>query len=300
MVDFNAESKNKYPKVLLTGGTGQVGGELLMALKPFGWIWAPSRKEFDLAAPESMRIKIEQFQPDLIVNPAAYTTVDLAESEVKLAYAINVTAPKVLAQEANRLGIPLIHYSTDYVFDGRKREPYSEEDEPCPLNVYGRTKLEGEKAVQTAHDCSLIFRTSWVYSTRGKNFFTTMQRLFREQSLVKVVDDQVGAPTSAHFLAETTAHVLGQLKGCKAENRWGIYHMTASGETSWFGFSNQIYSLLNRKKEVDIVPVATEDFPVIAKRPHYSLLNQEKLCNQFGVEIADWKSQLVELVREES
>jgi dTDP-4-dehydrorhamnose reductase len=273
----------KYPKILLTGGTGQVGYELQTTLKPLGTVWAPNRQEFDLSDPESLRAKIQAYQPNLIVNPAAYTAVDQAESEPELAQVINVNAPRFMAEEAHKLGIPLIHYSTDYVFDGSKTEPYTEEDEPNPLNVYGKTKLEGERAIQQAHDQYLILRTSWVYSpTRGKNFYRTMLRLFQEKEEIRVVDDQIGAPTSAQFLAEKTAEILSQLKTKKeGEDRWGLYHLTESDVMSWYGFAQKIaqdavaMGLNLKTKKIWSIP--SSEFEMAAKRPCNSQIDCSKI-----------------------
>jgi dTDP-4-dehydrorhamnose reductase len=262
----------KYPKILLTGGTGQVGYELQTTLKPLGEIWAPGRDEFDLVNPDSLRRKIQAYQPDLIVNPAAYTAVDQAESEPDLARAINAEAPRVMAEEAHKLNIPLIHYSTDYVFDGTKTEPYTEDDVPNPLNVYGQTKLEGERAIQAAHDQYLIFRTSWVYSTtRGKNFYRTMLQLFQEKEEIRVVDDQIGAPTSAQFLAAKTAEILSQLKTKEqGEDRWGLYHLTENETMSWYEFAIKIKKQCGFKGMIK--RIKTEEYHALAIRPMCSLL----------------------------
>jgi dTDP-4-dehydrorhamnose reductase len=288
----------KYPKILLTGGTGQVGYELQTTLKPLGNVWAPNRQEFDLSDPESLRAKIQAYQPNLIVNPAAYTAVDQAESEPELAHIINAEAPRVMAEEANKLGVPLIHYSTDYVFDGEKTEPYTEEDEPNPLNVYGRTKLEGERAIQQAHDQYLILRTSWVYSpTRGKNFYRTMLRLFQEKEEIRVVDDQIGAPTSAQFLADRTAEILSQLKTKEqGEDRWGLYNLAASGKTSWFEFSKEIYGLLIAQNPgclriQKIIRIPSSEYLGLARRPPMSLLCSQKI-QAFHIRAADWLDEL--------
>jgi len=279
----------KYPKILLTGGTGQVGYELQNTLKTLGEIWAPTRQEFDLANPESLRTKIQAYQPDLIINPAAYTAVDQAESEPELAYTINAEAPRVLAEEAHKLNIPLIHYSTDYVFDGTKTEPYAEEDEPNPLNVYGKTKIEGERAIQAVHDQYLILRTSWVYSpTRGKNFYRTMLRLFQEKEEIRVVDDQIGAPTSARFLAEKTAEILSQLKSKEqGEDRWGLYHLTESETMSWYGFAQEIFENENNSpyKTQKIVSISSAEYKTQARRPKNSYLDLQKIKAQFQLEI---------------
>jgi dTDP-4-dehydrorhamnose reductase len=267
----------KYPKILLTGGTGQVGYELQNTLKPLGEIWAPTRQEFDLANPESLRAKIQAYQPDLIVNPAAYTAVDQAESEPELAYTINAEAPRVLAEEAHKRGIPLIHYSTDYVFDGMKTEPYTEDDVPNPLNVYGKTKLEGERAIQAAHDQYLILRTSWVYSpTRGKNFYRTMLRLFQEKEEIRVVDDQIGAPTSAQFLAEKTAHILSRIRTKEqGEDRWGLYHLTENEVMTWYEFAMKILTIESPTHAFtlqSIKPISSKEYSQSPIRPGNSRL----------------------------
>jgi len=277
----------KYPKILLTGGTGQVGHELQTTLKPLGAVWAPGRDEFDLANPESLRAKIQAYRPDLIVNSAAYTAVDQAESEPDLAQVINAEAPRVLAEEAHKLNIPLIHYSTDYVFDGIKTEPYTEDDVPNPLNVYGKTKLEGERAIQAAHDQCLTLRTSWVYSpTRGKNFFRTMLQLFQEKDEIRVVDDQIGTPTSAQFLSENTTEILSQLKTKEqVENRWGLYHLTENKVMSWYGFAQKILEQakkgVSQLKVKSIQPVTSNEFKTVAKRPINSQLSCSKICQAF-------------------
>lgn len=275
----------KYPKILLTGGAGQVGYELQRTLKCLGEIWVPGREQFDLANPESLRAKIQAYQPDLIVNPAAYTAVDQAESEPDLARTINTEAPRVLAEEAHKLNIPMVHYSTDYVFDGTKTGPYTEDDMPNPLNVYGKTKLEGERAVQAAHDQYLTLRTSWVYSpTRGKNFYRTMLRLFREKEEIRVVDDQIGAPTSAQFLAEKTAEILRQLKTKEAgESRWGLYHLTESETVSWHGFAQKIlaHESSEHPLKIKILTCYAHEYPMRAKRPINSVLQIEKIKEFF-------------------
>lgn len=278
----------KYPKILLTGGTGQVGYELQTTLKSLGTVWAPGRQEFDLSDPESLRAKIQAYQPNLIVNPAAYTAVDQAESEPELAQVINAEAPRVMAEEAHKLGIPLIHYSTDYVFDGMKAQPYTEEDEPNPLNVYGKTKLEGERAIQQSHDQYLILRTSWVYSPkRGKNFYRTMLRLFQEKEEIRVVDDQIGAPTSAQFLAEKTAEILSQLKTKEeGEDRFGLYHLTESEVMSWYGFAEKIaqdaVAMNLNLKTKKIWPIPSNEFEMVAKRPRNSQIGCSKIL-RFGL-----------------
>lgn len=277
----------KYPKILLTGGTGQIGYELRRTMTSLGNVWAPGRDEFDLADPESLRVKIQDYQPNLIVNPAAYTLVDQAESEPKFVRVINEEAPRVMAEESYKLNIPLIHYSTDYVFDGAKTGPYTEDDVPNPLNVYGKTKLGGEHAIQAAHDQYLILRTSWVYSpTRGKNFYRTMLRFFQEKDEIRVVDDQIGAPTSAQFIAEKTAKILSQLKTKQEdEDRWGLYHLTENQTTSWYGFAQMILEQ-SKKGSSDlkvklIQPVSSNEFKTAAKRPINSQLSCSKTSQAF-------------------
>lgn len=278
----------KYPKILLTGGTGQVGCELQSALMLLGQIWAPTRNEFDLIDPESLRKKIQAYRPNLIVNTAAYTAVDEAESEPETAHIVNVEAPRVLAEEANKLGVPLIHYSTDYVFDGAKAGPYTEEDEPNPINVYGRTKLEGERAIQEAHDQYLILRTSWVYSpTRGKNFYTTMVRLFQEKEEIRVVNDQIGSPTSAQFLAKRTEEILNQLKTCgDGENRWGLYHLTGGEAMSWYEFALRIFEQEKERHPLKIkaiIPIASNEYPTAVRRPMNSVMCKDLISDMFNL-----------------
>jgi dTDP-4-dehydrorhamnose reductase len=277
----------KYPKILLTGGTGQVGWELQRMLQPLGEVWSPSRKYFNLAEPESLRQKIRDYQPDLIVNTAAYTEVDQVELNPDLACRVNVESPRILAEEAYNLEIPLIHYSTDYVFDGRKSEPYTENDKTNPINVYGKTKLEGEIAIQESHDQYLILRTSWVYSsTRGKNFYTTMLRLFQEKEVVRVVDNQIGKPTSAEFLAQATVKILLQLRKKKeGEGRWGLHHISGNEQMSWYSFATKIYkevgSASKRMKTKTIMPISSKEYGSNVDRPIYSVLNCERIKKNF-------------------
>jgi dTDP-4-dehydrorhamnose reductase len=277
----------KYPKILLTGGTGQVGQELRHMLQPLGEVWSPNRKYFNLAESESLRQKIRDYQPDLIVNTAAYTEVDQVELNSELAYSVNVESPRILAEEACNLKIPLIHYSTDYVFDGIKREPYTESDKTNPINVYGKTKLEGEMAIQESHGQYLILRTSWVYNlTRGRNFYTTMLRLFQEKEVVRVIDDQIGKPTSAKFLAQATVEILLQLRRKEeGENRWGVYHIAGKEQMSWYGFATKIYKEVESEskciKTKMIIPISSEEYGSNVDRPCYSVLNCERIQKKF-------------------
>lgn len=273
-------------KILLTGPSGQVGAELLETLPRLGEVVAASHARLDLANPDSIHRAIRAARPEVIVNAAAYTAVDQAESERDAAFAVNATAPGILGEEAKGLGALLVHYSTDYVFDGAKATPYAEEDEPDPINVYGASKLAGERAIVGSGCRYLILRTSWVYGPRGSNFYLTMLRLARERPELRVVDDQVGAPTSSLELARATATLIQ--KGAQ-----GLYHMTAAGETSWCGFARAIL-----KRAAIATPVAairTEDYPTPARRPRNSRLDCSRLRADFGLSLAPWEKQLAEV-----
>jgi len=276
-------------RILLTGSTGQVGWELHRSLIPLGEIIAPNRKQFDLANPESLRSKIQEWKPDIIINPAAYTAVDQAEDEAELAFTINAVAPKVLAEEASRLKIPLIHYSTDYVFDGKKETPYAEQDAPNPLNVYGESKLAGENAIQKTTEQHLILRTSWVYSHRRNNFLTTMLKLFQEKEEIKVVDDQVGAPTSARILAETTASLFNNKNNQNNIMLKGTYHLTAAGNITWYDFAKEIQIALDLNEKINIIPISSKEYTTKAIRPSMSLLNNDKITTETSIIQPDWK-----------
>lgn len=301
------------PKILLTGKTGQVGRELAPLLGRMGELTALDRPHLDLAQPEEIRRAIRGVLPDLIVNAAAYTAVDRAESDEAAARAVNADAPSVMAEEAKRLGALLVHYSTDYVFDGTKRTPYEEDDPPHPVNVYGRTKLEGEQAIQRIGPAYLIFRTAWVYAREGRNFLLTVLRLATEKEELRIVRDQTGAPTLSGEIAAATATVLSQI--CASVNGgrpWsgtaGIYHMTAGGETNWHSFAKLILELASgRPPDGDwfsaatgnrplmaqrIVPIGTGEFPTPARRPSYSVLANRKLNDAFGVRLPHWEMQL--------
>lgn len=277
-----------WPRILLIGKNGQVGWELNRTLLPLGEITAVDYPEIDLAKPDQIRNLVREVKPDLIVNAAAYTAVDQAEDEPELATAVNGTAPGILAEEAKRIGAVLVHYSTDYVFDGKKRTPYTEEDEPNPLNVYGKTKLAGERAIQAVGADHLIFRTSWVYGMRGKNFLLTMLKLAEEQNEIRVVDDQVGTPNWSRWIAEATAFVLGQGPG-KIRERAGIYHLSCTGETSWCGFAREIMKMSDINK-IRVTPIKTVEYPTKAVRPTRSVLNCNKLKSEFEVHLCLWHS----------
>jgi dTDP-4-dehydrorhamnose reductase len=273
-------------RILLTGGNGQVGWELLKALAPLGEIVAPDRAQLDLRDPARIREAVRAANADVIVNAAAYTAVDKAESERDAAFAVNAAAPGVLAEEAKKSGALLVHYSTDYVFDGAKAAPYVEEDEPNPLNVYGASKLAGERAIAASGCRYLILRTSWVYGPRGSNFMLTMLRLARERPELEVVDDQVGAPTSSLAIARATAQVL-------RPGTHGTYHLSAAGQTSWCGFARAI--LARAGSATPVTAIRTEDYPTPARRPRNSRLNCTRLRADFGLALAPWEEQLAEV-----
>jgi dTDP-4-dehydrorhamnose reductase len=281
-------------RILLTGSSGQVGRELLRALAPLGQISAPTRDQLDLASPDAIVRAVREAAPDLVVNAAAYTAVDRAEAEADLAMQVNGKAPGVLAEEAARRGAAFIHYSTDYVFDGTKAGPYTEEDGPAPLNAYGRTKLAGDRAVIEANPAHLIFRTSWVYAPHGKNFLLTMLKLSKERSELRVVDDQRGAPTTAALIADCTARALQQITAdgglARLREFAGLYNLTASGATSWHGFASAI--LKSTGSPIPVLPIPTEAYPTPARRPRNSVLDTSKLARTFGVVPAAWQAGL--------
>lgn len=285
--------------ILLTGATGQVGWELQRTLSSLGQVIAPGRDVMDMAKPDSLSTVIRQIRPDLIVNPAAHTAVDRAESEPELASAINSESVFVLAHEAARLGISLVHFSTDYVFDGSKSSAYLETDSPNPLGVYGRTKLDGEQAVLASGARHLIFRTSWVYGLRGRNFLLTIQRLAREREVLSVVDDQLGAPTWSRTIAEGVAQALALWlsPGATDEDRHqlsGIYHMSCQGQTSWHGFAQSIIGQMKTAgdKLAELKAIKSVEYPTPAMRPVNSVLSNERLNKTFGVCLPHWEEAL--------
>ena len=300
-------------RILLTGRGGQVGWELERALAPLGEVSAFDRAGLDLADPDQIRSVLRELKPGVVVNAAAYTLVDRAESEPEAAFAINARAPGILAEEATRLGALFIHYSTDYVFDGTKAGPCTEDDIPNPLNVYGASKLEGERAIRASGARHWIFRTGWVYAPRGKNFFLTILRLAREGKPLRVVSDQFGAPTSAAMLARATAQALSmqaqalstqaqalttQAQGLTAPARQdagppsGIYHMSAAGRTSWHGFA---CAILREFGIADPVTAITADeYPTPARRPANSTLDNRRLAESFGIRMPSWEAGLRE------
>jgi dTDP-4-dehydrorhamnose reductase len=275
-----------------------VGWELRHKLACLGPVTAVDYPQVDFTQPDSIRQAVRAAAPAVIVNAAAYTAVDKAESEPELAMAINGTAPGVLAEEAKRLGSVLVHYSTDYVFDGAKQGPYVESDVPHPLNVYGRTKLAGDEAIQAVGGDYLILRTSWVYGARGNNFLLTMLRLARERKELRIVDDQIGSPTTSECIAQATAGILAQVLGPAAgglKGRSGIYNLTCAGETTWFGFARALLtkSAASHGFTVpNLIPITTGEFPRPAKRPANSRLRCQRVEETFGVVMPDWEEAL--------
>jgi dTDP-4-dehydrorhamnose reductase len=280
-------------RILLTGGNGQVGFELRRCLAVLGEVYAPGRDVLDLGSADSIVSTVRMHRPQLIVNAAAYTAVDRAEAEPDLAMRINAEAPRILAEEAMKLGGGLIHYSTDYVFDGRAARPYREDDPTAPLNVYGRTKLAGETGVSLSGVAHLIFRTSWIYASRGRNFLLTMLKLARERKELTIVNDQFGAPTTARLVAEATAMALarifpdGNMDAGALGDRQGIYHLTAAGRASWFEFASEILKDAAGAASVRGIPASA--YPTPAARPQNSVLDNSKIQERFGLSLPDWK-----------
>lgn len=283
--------------ILVTGVNGQVGFELARTLQGLGRVVAVDRSVLDLSDLDQVRAVVREVRPKLIVNPAAYTAVDKAESEFDLAMRVNGEAPGVLAEEAKKLGAALIHYSTDYVFNGEKSGAYVEDDATDPQNVYGRTKLAGEQAIAASGVDHLVFRTSWVYGTRGKNFLLTMLRLGAERPELKVVADQFGAPTWSNTIAGLTAHVVSQAFAEDDEAAWwharsDVYHLTAGESTSWHGFASAIFDLANLDRRPEVLPIPASDYPTPAKRPANSRMSNEKLAQVFGLRAPRWDDAL--------
>ena len=284
-------------KILVTAAQGQVGWELRRTLATLGEVVAVGRQAMDMSDPDSVRQCIRDIQPGLIVNAAAYTAVDKAETEPELAMMVNGTAPGIMAEEAKLLGAAIVHYSTDYAFDGSKTTPYTEDDATNPINVYGRSKLAGEQAIQAVGAPHLILRTSWVYGARGKNFLATILRLARERDELKIVDDQIGAPTWSRTIAETTAQMLAQRQSAAAlAEVSGVYHLTAGGRTSWHGFTQAILAhsplFVSGAGKPLLLPIPTSEYPLPAKRPMNSVLSNAKLASVFGLAQTDWEEAL--------
>ncbi len=286
-------------KILLTGKNGQVGWELQRTLACLGDIVAVGHREMDLTDPDSIRKIVREVRPDLIVNAAAYTAVDKAESEPDLAMAINGVGPGVMAEEAKRLNAALIHYSTDYVFDGTSSRPYLEDDAPNPVNVYGTTKLAGERAIQASGVPHLILRTSWVYGVRGRNFLLTMLRLAKEKNELKIVNDQMGAPTWCRLLAEVTSQMIAQhyspVSRQAISEASGLYHVVPTGSVSWHGFSVKILEGVSSHvshARPKLIPIPASDYPAPARRPLNSRMTSAKLENTYGLTMPHWEKSL--------
>jgi dTDP-4-dehydrorhamnose reductase len=299
-------------RILLTGVNGQLGGDLLPLLQPFGNVMAPLRSALDLSDAPAIRRFVQQVRPDWIINPAAYTAVDKAESEPELAYAINAEAPRALGEEAAQLGIPVIHFSTDYVFDGSGTKPWVESDATGPLGIYGASKLAGERALAATGAAHLIFRTSWVYSSRGKNFLLTILRLAQQKDEMRIVDDQHGAPTWSRDLARMVVHVMRALSDQKISSGpsasetiqrvKGIYHAAGSGETTWFGFAQEFLRLAAAArpgtKFARLVPITTSEYPTPARRPPNSRLDCSRLQQVFGFAMPPWQDSAATVLSE--
>jgi dTDP-4-dehydrorhamnose reductase len=292
-------------KILLTGVNGQVGHALQHKLSQYELI-ALSRDQLDLTNTHNIRQVVRELKPELIINPAAYTAVDKAESEHDIAYAINGIAPQVLAEEAARLNASIIHFSTDYVYDGTKSTAYIESDEVNPVSIYGKSKLLGEDAIRSVGLPHLILRTSWVYGAYGKNFLKTILRLATERDNLRVVADQFGAPTSSHSIAEGVLSLVGSWQNDQ-ENQSGVYHFTNTGDTSWHGFSCEIIQEYNRIFELhgwpqlkakvqDVIAITTADYPTPAARPQNSKLDNTKLKSVFKIELPSWQQGLQQVM----
>ena len=286
-------------RILITGATAQVGLALVSRLRESGNLIVTDRRTLDLSQLDSIASVLDRFAPELIINAAAYTAVDKAEDEKELTRIVNAEAPGVMARWAAEKRVPLIHFSTDYVFDGSGNRPWSEEDQPRPLSTYGKSKLDGEEAIRRAGGDSLIVRASWIYAAKGNNFLTTIARLARERSELRVVDDQIGAPTSAALVASAIKDMLkDDTESFRASiaRSGGVVHLASAGETSWHGFADAILQGLRSRgvplAAQHVVPIATEEFPTRAKRPANSRLNLDRLQTIFGIVPASWHETL--------
>jgi dTDP-4-dehydrorhamnose reductase len=289
------------PRILLTGKTGRVGWDLQRALATLGNRTAPGRGEMNLADPDSIRAAIRGAQPGIIINAAGYTTVDKAESEPDLVMRVNAVAPGILAEEAKRAGALLIHYSTDYVYDGKRERPYTEDDAPNPVNTYGKSKLAGERAIQAVGGTHLILRTSWIYCARSSNFVLSMLRLAREKPVLPVVNDQAGSPSWARALADSTAELL--LRRHLIPGNGGIYHLSASGHTSRYEFARAIIRIMQDLSGTadgwaEIRPITSGEYPLPARRPRNPVTDKGKIQREFGIEMPHWESQLRDFLSE--
>ncbi len=288
----------KKPKILVFGRVGQVGWELRHKLACLGSVVSVDYPEIDFARPDTIRTAVREAAPAVIVNAAAYTAVDKAEAAPEPAWAINASGPGVIAEEAKRLGALLVHYSTDYVYDGSKAGPWVETDAPHPLNVYGKTKLAGDEAIAAVGGDYLILRTSWVYGARGSNFLLTMRRLAKERPQLRIVDDQTGSPTTSECIAQATAQIVAQVlapgqagDGNVLGGRSGVYHLTSAGSTTWFGFAKAFLRPMGDACP-ELTPIASSEYPLPARRPVNSVLSCAKLAETFGVQMPAWENAL--------
>ena len=282
----------RRPTILVTGAAGQVGFELVRLLAPHGDVVAADRAGLDLADADAVVAAVRGAKPGLIVNAGAYTAVDLAEKEAELAAAVNARAPGILAEEAKRAGAVLIHYSTDYVFDGARTTPYPEDAPTAPLNVYGATKLEGEQAIAAVGGAALVFRTSWVYGRRGKNFLRTIERLAAERDELRIVADQVGVPNWCRALAEATERIVAAGLPALAD-RAGLYHLSSTGRASWFEFAQAIVGAAAKPR---VVPITTVEYPLPARRPAFGVLDTARFEATFGFALPGWRDALARCV----
>ena len=289
-------------KILLTGKDGQVGFALNKKLVSLGEVIATNRDMLDLIDPQAIRIFIDQIQPDIIINPAAYTKVDQAQNEPELASQINVLAPQVLAEKASELNIPIIHFSTDYVFDGQKHEPYLETDKVNPQSVYGQTKWEGEEAVRY-HNKHIIFRTSWVFGSHGQNFLKTILKLIQEKTSLNVMSDQIGTPTSSEALADATYQIVKAIFNDPHFKDFGTYHITLDNETNWYSYACFITDEVKRlglqtlMTSKDIKPISNDAYPTLAKRPMNSRLDTTKIKKTFMLELPHWEEEVKRILK---
>ena len=279
-------------RILVLGRHGQVGAALTQSMQGLGELIALDRAQLDLSNPDAIRTALRELQPQMIINAAAYTAVDAAESDEATAFQVNAEAPRVIAEESERLGAALIHYSTDYVFDGGKQGSWLEDDVPAPLSVYGRSKLAGEQAITDVGGSHLILRTSWVYGLHGKNFLLTMLKLAETRDELAIVDDQIGAPTWAVTIADATAAIIRDSgESAQLAALSGIYHLCAGGHTSWFGFAQAIFAHASIERKPKLRPITTAEYPTPAKRPSNSMLNTDKFRHTFG-DLPAWDSAL--------
>ncbi len=283
-------------KIVIIGGNGQVGWDLQRSMATSGNVIIANRQSaaypIDLAKPDSITATLSTIKPDIIINAAAYTAVDKAESEVELARKINAIAPALLAEQANNLNALLVHYSTDYVFNGESSIPYTEESKTEPINVYGQTKLEGDQAIQHIANNYLIFRTSWVYTNRANNFLVTILNLAKQKKELNIIDDQTGSPTWSRLIADVTARAIYAKCNFDKESGNGLYNLSSLGETSWYGFAKEIIKYAGLEKDIVINPIPTSDYPTPATRPKYVVLSNKKLDTTFSLALPDWNEAL--------